>query len=140
MGVAISRSLLDAIRADLALDPSRERCGLLLGGAGWIGGLRISGWLPARNIHPSPEHAFELDPAVLLGAMRAARAGGEAVIGHVHSHPHGAARPSRADAAAAEADGRLWMIVDADGDVGLWQSSGNGPVHGMFVGVDLVPD
>lgn len=120
--VGISRSLLDRIAADMASDPQRERCGLLLGRSG-----HIDDWQPAANVHADPARHFELDPAVLLATMRAQRAGGLLVIGHVHSHPSGESIPSQTDADAADDDGRYWMVVGSDGPR-LWQSA-RGSVH-----------
>jgi proteasome lid subunit RPN8/RPN11 len=42
------------------------------------------------------------------------------MIGHYHSHPNGAAEPSRHDAAMALDTGRLWLIV-ASGEMRLWR-------------------
>jgi desampylase len=124
--VRISRSLLERIMADMASEPHRERCGLLLGCAG-----SIEDWLSAANVHVDPTRHFELDPAVLLAAMRAPRAGGMAVAGHVHSHPGSDSAPSPADACAADDDGRLWLIIGRDGPR-LWRSVANGSHLGAF--------
>lgn len=105
MKVDISRSLLDRIVA-LAAQEQDEVCGLLLGGEG-----RIEGIVPAANVAPDPARHFELDPAALIGAHRAARAGGPRIIGHYHSHPSGSPEPSATDAACATADESLWLIV-----------------------------
>lgn len=116
---------------DARSDPARERCGLLLGR-----GDTVLDLVPAANVHAEPERHFELDPAVLVAAYRAERAGGLAVLGHYHSHPSGAAVPSAADAAAADADGRLWLIVGR-GDVALWRSVAGGAVLGRFEAVRI---
>lgn len=129
--VGISRSLLARIVADMGADPLRERCGLLLGSA-WS----IDDWLSAANVHAHPQRRFELDPAVLLAAMRVQRAGGPLVIGHVHSHPASASAPSRADAESADSDGRYWLIVGCDGPR-LWQSVHAGSHLGAFEPVSL---
>lgn len=128
--VVISRSLLDAICADARSDQLRERCGLLLGD-----GASILDFVPCANVHGEPERHFELDPAALIAAYRAERAGGPTVVGHYHSHPVGEALPSLADAAAADDDGRLWLIVSRD-DLGLWRSVAGGVVHGRFEAVE----
>lgn len=128
--VTISRSLLEAICADARSDGSRERCGLLLGD-----GASILDFVPCANLHSAPERHFELDPAALVAAYRAERASGPAVVGHYHSHPVGEAQPSLADAAAADDDGRLWLIVSRD-DEGLWRSVAGGAVHGRFEAVE----
>ena len=85
---------------------------------------------PAANVAPDRARSFELDPATLLSAHKAARAGGPAVLGHYHSHPSGFAMPSAADAAAAY-PGTLWMIV-ADGEAALFEACEGGPINGFF--------
>lgn len=124
--VRISRLLLERITADMASAPDQERCGLLLGRAE-----HIEDWLSAANVHAAPARHFELDPAVLLRAMRAQRAGGLPVVGHVHSHPSGASAPSQADADAADDGGRLWLIIGSDGPL-LWRAVAGGSHRGAF--------
>ncbi|MGC4250069.1 MAG: M67 family metallopeptidase [Sphingobium sp.] len=114
MTVSISRESLEHIMHLAAIAGAREVCGLLLGGDGRIEEIR-----PAANVAADPVRHFELDPAALIAAHRAARAGGPAVIGHYHSHPGGIAAPSAIDAACAVPDGSLWLIV-AGGDARLW--------------------
>lgn len=126
MAVRISRTLLDLILADAAMGEGVERCGLLLGKEGRIAEVRF-----AANTAPDPSRHFELDPAVLLAAYKASRAGGLKVLGHYHSHPSGQAVPSRTDAECATDDGSLWLIV-ADGAVALWRAVGTGAMHGRF--------
>ena len=93
----------------------RECCGLLLGQGG-----RIEFALPCANVHPRPERHFEIDPAALIAAHRAARSGGPQVLGYYHSHPTGRAEPSATDRAQANGDGRIWAIV-AGGTIALWR-------------------
>ncbi|MFM6831200.1 MAG: Mov34/MPN/PAD-1 family protein, partial [Novosphingobium sp.] len=57
-----------------------EACGLLLGA-----GCGVMDALPAANIAPDPAHHFEIDPAALIAAHRAARSGGPEVVGYFHS-------------------------------------------------------
>ncbi|SCW49858.1 Proteasome lid subunit RPN8/RPN11, contains Jab1/MPN metalloenzyme (JAMM) motif [Sphingobium faniae] len=108
MKASISREDLDRIR-HLAASCKDEICGLLLGGEGRIEAIR-----PAANVAPDPARHFELDPALLIAAHRAARAGGPRIVGHYHSHPGGEAVPSATDAAYARPDGSLWLIVAGD--------------------------
>ena len=75
---------------------------------------------PARNVHPTPETHFEIDPQALIDAHRAARGGGAEVLGYYHSHPHGPAEPSATDRALAARDGRVWAIA-AKGEVRFWR-------------------
>jgi proteasome lid subunit RPN8/RPN11 len=97
-----------------------EVCGLLLGQ-----GTHVAQILPAANVHPRPQRFFEIDPAVLIAATRAARGGGWQVIGCYHSHPSGVVAPSSTDAAMAAHDGKLWAIV-ADGLIGWWRDGESG--------------
>lgn len=99
---------------DLAAAQAGEVCGLLLGEPGRIATIR-----PAANVAPDPARHFELDPAVLLAAYRAARQGGARILGHYHSHPSGVAMPSATDRACATPDGTLWLIV-AGRSARLW--------------------
>ncbi|WP_390586535.1 Mov34/MPN/PAD-1 family protein [Erythrobacter sp. MTPC3] len=98
----------------------RECCGLLVGRGG-----ELSDAIETRNVHPSPETHFEIDPQPLIGAHRAERGGGPALMGYFHSHPAGDPRPSRTDRAMASRDGRIWAIV-AGGDVMFWQDDEDG--------------
>jgi len=134
MDVGISSALLAEIRRHAA-GSGQEVCGLLFGDPDRILSVR-----PAVNVHPDPTRFFELDPALLLHALREERTGGPKVIGHYHSHPHGPAEPSGADAAAADpASGLLWLIVGRN-DAALFRVVPGGALHGMFDRVILIPD
>ena len=98
----------------------REACGLLLGE-----GEHITAATVAANIHPDPVRHFEIDPAALLAAHKAQRAGGPQVLGYWHSHPNGRPAPSDEDRALAAGDGRLWAIV-ANGAISVWRSEPDG--------------
>jgi desampylase len=87
-----------------------EACGLLLGT-----GVRIEAALPTANVAPDPARHFEIDPTALIAAHRSARQGGAQVLGYYHSHPNGLARPSAADDACAARDGKVWIILAAEG-------------------------
>ncbi|WP_375286608.1 Mov34/MPN/PAD-1 family protein [Sphingomonas sp.] len=126
----ISRSALTAIRAE-ADAAGDEICGLLLG-------VDIAQARACRNVHPQPARHFEIDPAALLAAHRAARNGGPPVIGHYHSHPSGDPRPSLVDAADAPPDGAIWLIIGV-GATAAWIAVRDGTVHGRFDPVAIVP-
>jgi proteasome lid subunit RPN8/RPN11 len=126
--VEIATGLADQIRAAAAATPGMEVCGLLFGTEA-----RIEHVIPAANVAPEPDRAFEINPAALFAALRAERAGGARLIGHYHSHPNGRAEPSARDLAAAE-EGRLWLIVAGD-VIRAWI-----PVDGGFREVALLPD
>lgn len=112
----------------------RECCGLMLGDRATM---LVDAILPATNVAPDPLHRFEIDPAALLGAYKAARAGGPQIIGHYHSHPQGEAMPSTIDAAMAQGDGEIWLIVGKDGAMRAWQGSQSGALHGRFSEVEI---
>ncbi|UZW55968.1 M67 family metallopeptidase [Sphingobium sp. JS3065] len=130
MKVRIARVLLEQIMSEAAAEPN-EVCGLLLGEPGRIDAIR-----PAANVAPDAARHFELDPAALIAAHRAARAGGARIVGHYHSHPGGVPVPSVTDAACAVADGSLWLIVGG-GAARLWVSAGEHE-NARFVEASLV--
>lgn len=109
-------AMLDAARA---AHPA-EACGILLGEGGHVHTATL-----AANVHPEPLRHFEIDPAALIAAHKAARAGGPAVLGYWHSHPNGLAGPSDTDRAMAGGDGRAWAII-ANGAISLWVDAPNG--------------
>ena len=130
MKVRISSALLERIKSLCAADRN-EICGLLLGENNWI---RDIG--PATNVAADPARHFELDPAVLVAAHRAARGGGPAVIGHYHSHPSGSPEPSAVDTANAAPDGSLWLIV-GQGMARLWRAMPGSDGTARFVAATL---
>jgi desampylase len=132
--VSISSALLDELQAASAASPGAEICGLLYGRPDAIFMAEA-----CANVAPTPDRAFELDPAALIAAHRRARAGGPAIIGHYHSHPSGRAEPSAIDAEAAPPDGALWLILTA-GEARLWRATPDGAWHGRFDPVPLAID
>ncbi len=125
MVIAIASKLLEEILDHAAAEVGTEVCGLLLGTDDRITAIRV-----AANVAAEPTRAFELDPAVLIAAHRTARAGGDAILGHYHSHPGGDPQPSSCDAAAAVA-GELWLVV-AGKEARLWRAVAGGSLHGAF--------
>jgi proteasome lid subunit RPN8/RPN11 len=113
--VRISSAARAAIAKGCRKAGREEACGLLLGCSeadSWTVALATC----ARNIAPEPWRSFEIDPAHLLAAHRAARAArAPAIVGVWHSHPGGVLLPSEADRAGADTPGWLWLIVDAAG-------------------------
>ena len=112
---AIATLLTEAARAH-----PLECCGLLLGEGG-----RIERAVPAANVHPDPARHFEIDPAALIAAHRAARSGGPHVLGYYHSHPNGHPLPSATDCENAGHGGAVWAIVAA-GEIGFWCDEAGG--------------
>jgi proteasome lid subunit RPN8/RPN11 len=128
MQVAISSGLVERIVELAAAEPMNEVCGLLLGNAD-----RVDSIIPAANVSANPARAFEVDAAVQFAAIRAARAGGPAVVGCYHSHPSGSTSPSDCDCTMIGRVGELWLITDAV-SVRAWRAN----TLTSFAEVDLV--
>lgn len=133
MKAHVSRSVLIGIQRISADAAPREACGLLFGAPD-----RIVDWQVAENVAEEPERRFEIEPGALFAALRAERAGGPKIVGYWHSHPGGDATPSVTDAAMAQPDGKLWLIVTQEGEK-LWRAEDRGPLHGRFTPVELIP-
>ena len=104
--IKVPQGILEHLLTHAASAHPRECCGLLLGERG-----RITQAQPTRNVHPHPGTHFEIDPAALIAAHKAERAGGAHLIGYYHSHPTGDPEPSSTDRAQAAHDGKVWAIV-----------------------------
>jgi proteasome lid subunit RPN8/RPN11 len=115
MTLEVTSELIATLLAEAARAAPAECCGVLLGC-----GERILELLPAANVAAEPALRFEIDPAVLFAAHRAARSGGPEVLGYYHSHPTGHPRPSATDCEHASGDHRAWAII-AGGEVAFWR-------------------
>ncbi|MDE2596369.1 MAG: M67 family metallopeptidase [Sphingomonadales bacterium] len=121
MELGVTSGVLATLIEEAARAHPAECCGLLLGGAdGAVGQAQA-----AANVHPDPLTHFEIDPAALIAAHRAARAGGPRLLGYYHSHPNGHPRPSATDCEHAGGDGAVWAIVAA-GVVSFWRDDKSG--------------
>jgi proteasome lid subunit RPN8/RPN11 len=125
MEIEVTSGTIATLLAEAALAAPNECCGLLLGRSG-----RVLEARPASNIAPDPSRHFEIDPAALLAAHRAARSGGPELLGYYHSHPQGHPLPSATDCEHASGDGRAWAII-AQGRVSFWRDG-----HGGFAPID----
>ena len=127
MGVSVTFAkgvVAEIVRA--AAGSRDEVCGLLLGLPDRVDAMRA-----CRNVASDPTTAFEIDPAALIAAHRAARAGGPVIVGCYHAHPRGDATPSRRDAADAAPNGWLWLIVGR-GEARLFRAVEYGAIRGRF--------
>ena len=120
MDIEVTSEVVATLLAAAARAAPAECCGLLLGREG-----RIVEARPAENVSAEPLVRFEIDPAALFAAHRAARAGGPELIGYYHSHPAGHPRPSATDCEHASGDERAWAIV-ARGAVAFWRDGKTG--------------
>ncbi len=115
----VTSSVMAAMRDAAARAHPAEACGIFLGQS--LGeGARITGFLETLNVHPSPRTHFEIDPAALISAHKAARAGDPQVLGYFHSHPTGEASPSATDQAQSAGDGSIWAIAGR-ADIAFWR-------------------
>lgn len=120
MELIVTSGALATLAAEAARAAPEECCGLLLGAG------QIEAIVPARNVAATPRTHFEIDPAALIAAHRAAREGtGLPVLGYYHSHPAGRAAPSATDRAQASGDGLVWAIIGAD-ETSFWRDTANG--------------
>ena len=120
MALVVARGVIETLLTQAARAHPLEACGLLSGACG-----RIDHAVVTANVHPDPLRHFEIDPAALIAAHKAAREGGAAVAGYWHSHPSGAAVPSATDRASAAGGGKVWAIV-AGGEVAFWCDGSGG--------------
>lgn len=129
MLLRISSKSIAAIRAHAAETPDVEVCGLLFGTEEAVERVQR-----CANVADQLETRFEIDPAALIAAHKAERAGGAKLIGHYHSHPNGACAPSEADRAEALDTGRYWLIIAGE-DVAVWYVTT--PHHLLECGIDV---
>ncbi|WP_334185766.1 M67 family metallopeptidase [Novosphingobium sp.] len=120
MNVEVTSDVIARLHEESLSAHPEECCGILTGE-----GERIEAAIPAANVAAQPTHHFEIDPATLLAAHRAARMGGPNVLGYYHSHPVGHPVPSATDCEHSTGDSRIWAII-ADGQVAFWRDTGNG--------------
>ena len=124
MNVEVTSDVMARLREESDSAHPRECCGILVGEGGQ-GIDRITQAIPATNIAADSARHFEIDPATLLAAHRAARQGGPRVLGYYHSHPVGHPVPSTTDCEHSTGDLRVWAIIAA-GQVAFWRDTGNG--------------
>ena len=117
--------------AEAKLAAPEECCGLLFGEMGQVRAIQS-----ITNVAGQPLISFEINPAQLIKAEVAARAGGPSVLGYYHSHPNGRSEPSLRDAESAAPDGRVWIII-AGQTITAWRAVADGPWLGRFLPLDI---
>lgn len=131
MTLVLSSAILDDLQELARQGAPKEVCGLLFGDNG-----TVSGFLSTENVAKDPLRHFEIDPADLIAAERAMRAGGQAICGYYHSHPSGSVSPSKTDAEMAASDGRIWLIINGK-EAAAWRALANGEIYGRFEPITL---
>jgi proteasome lid subunit RPN8/RPN11 len=119
MTMRVARGVVETLIAEARRAHPLEACGLLLGGEA------IEQAVVCRNVHPEPLRHFEIDPAALIAAYKAARGGCPALLGYWHSHPVGPPVPSQCDREMAGGDDRVWAIVAGE-EVRFWRDAPRG--------------
>ena len=90
----------------------QECCGLLIGRQGDDGDFIASQTAPSPNVAKGDhKDSFEVDPQVRFDVMRNLGDGPEKIIGHYHSHPGHAGKPSARDLEMAFEPEMVWLIV-----------------------------
>ena len=97
-------ALVEAILAHGVQEAPREACGLLV----WDGRFNAT-YAPCRNL--AGAERFEIHPEDWAAAEDTGK-----ILGVVHTHPGGQAKPSQADLAGCEMSGLPWWIFDLAGD------------------------
>ena len=120
MTIEVTSGTIATLREEAAKAAPEECCGLLIGL-----GARVVEARPAANVAADPSCHFEIDPAALFAAHRAARNGGPQSFGYYHSHPDGHPVPSATDCEHASGDDRVWAII-ANGQVAFWRDGPSG--------------
>ncbi len=110
MNLQVASAVMTLMRASAVHHAPREACGILLGRTA-AKQTRIDDLREVINIHTQPDRFFEIDPAALIEAHKAARAGGAEVVGYFHSHPNGNPDLSDKDREMAAGDGKIWAVV-----------------------------
>ena len=104
MNLILAPGLLDQVIDHARASYPEEGCGLL------VGADVATRFIPMQNILASSS-AYEMDPAQLITTLRDLRNTGEQLVAIYHSHPHGAARPSRRDVERAYYPEAAHLIV-----------------------------
>ena len=120
MDIRVTSQVVKALEEAARRTWPQEACGLLLGEGGVV-----TRFQETRNVHPLPQTHFEIDPQALIDAHRAARGGGEQILGYFHSHPEGPAKPSETDQKQAAGDGMIWALW-GEGSLAFWRDEPTG--------------
>ncbi len=84
----------------------RECCGLLFGD-----GEVVDRLVRGRNVHPTPETRYEIDPAQLRVALLSGDDSDRYLVGIYHSHPATEAEPSHTDVTNARWPAQVYVLT-----------------------------
>lgn len=93
-----------------------ESCGLLAGTRNKDGVMQVTRVVTSPNIADQDSaqnlrDRFEVDPKVRFDLMRELQGSDQEIIGHYHSHPEHAAKPSKRDIDMAFEPDLVWLIT-----------------------------
>lgn len=131
MTIELPRSVRVALEIVAAAAAPDEACALLRLHRLPGDAVYVARAVPLRNVHPTPTHGFELDPAELRAVLAAELRDGASVasLGFFHSHPEGvgpelSGSDRRAlDQATAVGHGWLWLVL-AGGELRAYDPDG----------------
>lgn len=103
----VTTAVKEQILSHLTDSEEVEVCGLVYGETVY----------QVRNVHPKPDHYFEMDPQVLAELW--SRYGTPDAIWHSHPTQEGEPYPSDPDLIGAPA-AVPYIIVNARGEIGVW--------------------
>jgi [CysO sulfur-carrier protein]-S-L-cysteine hydrolase len=109
--ITLPRPLLKRITAAAEAAYPEECCGLIIGHDAPDGQIEVTEIAESANLSQADKHnSFEVDPKVRFDVMQRLEGGGERIIGHYHSHPEQAAKPSKKDMEMAFEPELFWLI------------------------------
>jgi proteasome lid subunit RPN8/RPN11 len=109
--IVMSERAREALRDEARRARPAECCGLLAGQ-----GARVEVLYPVPNAAEDPSRRYEMDPAELWAARRAALAAGYEVLGFYHSHPRTPPVPSSLDVERAYYPEAVYAIAGLEPD------------------------
>lgn len=102
----LPRALKDEIVAHARESAPRECCGLLFGD-GEVADRLVRG----RNVHPTPETRYEIDPKQLREALMGTDDSDRTLVAIYHSHPRTEPRPSDFDRSNARWPKQVYVLT-----------------------------
>ncbi|MGH2471703.1 MAG: Mov34/MPN/PAD-1 family protein [Candidatus Limnocylindria bacterium] len=100
------RRLRDEIVAHARESAPNECCGLLFGD-----GEVVDRLVRGRNVHPTPQTRYEIDPAQLRAALRSSDDSDRYLVGIYHSHPVTEPKPSHTDITNARWPAQVYVLT-----------------------------
>lgn len=110
----VDKAIVAQLRKAAAVARGREICGALMGDSD-----QVRAVVDVANRSTTPETAFFIPAADVLGLEHAAESNGQTILGFYHSHPTGTGEPSAFDLEQA-LPGYTYLII-ADDRVRAWR-------------------